>query len=105
MIIKAAKKVSVKVPKFAPKINGMALFNPIKRVTANGTNNPIVILDENNTAVNNAPIRYALYLDSKCLSINFLAFSSPPKIPITALPIYLNAKIRIAKPSIRIKSL
>lgn len=104
-MINAAKRTSVKVPKSAPSINGIALLNPINLVTANGTNNPIVMLEENKIAVNKAPIKYALYLDSKCLSIKLLAFSSPPKTPITAFPTYLNEKIRIANPNIKINIL
>ena len=55
-IIIEAKNTSVNVPKFAPRIKGIAFFKLIKRATAKGTNKPIVMLEEKTIAVNITPI-------------------------------------------------
>ncbi len=57
LIIRETKNVSVNVPKFAPRIKGIAFFKLIKRATANGTNNPMVMLEENTIPVNTAPVK------------------------------------------------
>ena len=45
-VIIETKKRSVNVPKLAPRMKGIAFFKLIKRATARGTSNPMVILDE-----------------------------------------------------------
>ena len=56
-IIREARKMFVNDPKSAPTIKGMAFFRLIIRETANGTNKPIVTLEENTIAVRIAPIK------------------------------------------------
>jgi len=53
------------VPKSAPNMKGIAFLRFINLATASGTNNPIVILEENTSAVTNRPIKYVLYFDLK----------------------------------------
>ena len=95
----AARKMSVEVPSLAPKMKGIAFFKLIKRATARGTNNSIVMLEENTTAVKRVPIKQVLYFESKYLLMNFLAFSSPPKTSMIVFPMYFNVKIKIKNAS------
>lgn len=97
LMIIEARKTSVNVPRSAPRINGIAFFRLINLATASGTNSPIVMLDEKTSPVITAPMRYALYFDSKYLFMNLLAFLSPPKTSIIDFPRYFNVIINIVK--------
>ncbi len=54
-IMSATRKVSVKVPRSAPSMKGIAFFRLMSLATARGTSKPIVILEEKTMAVSATP--------------------------------------------------
>ena len=93
-IMSAASKMSVEVPKSAPRIKGIVFFKLIRRELARGTKSPIVIDDENTIPVKTTPRRYVFHFDLKYLLTLFFVFSSPPKILIIDLLKYLKEKAK-----------
>ena len=57
LIIRAAMNVSVKVPRSAPRMKGIAFLRLKRRAIARGTRRPIVMLEENRIAVKKRPRR------------------------------------------------
>ena len=54
-MIRAARRMSVEVPRSAPRRNGIVFFRLMRREVASGTRRPMVIEDENTIPVMMTP--------------------------------------------------